>query len=1080
MAHLPVEIINDILSSLVALHPLDRAFPRQARYDCYLDLCNAALISRQWTDAARQQLFGHFTYHWRGGSAPRLLQTFEDSPHLYEHVRELTVYYTTQEEWFSEWNQSDARADLDLSISGRSTAEYSRYMNQAEKAALESAGDEEWLDNGSSARRKGSNMFWIFVSNLPNLRTLAVEDMDSPSSNETLHIRLKPVLSGLTRFSFSSEMSYWDHLTIIHYLTSVEMLYLNISEKTYIQPRPSFVAVAASAVNASLRYLRMDCLNTATIANLGLCLTNLVGLDLPYIGDDSFSKTITLLPSLKTLRYLSINPGRFSPGPLVYDQLCEALENLSITHLHLNSFLAIPQLRHLPSSIEVLDLNGAGATSKMSPSEVRAVSDWRKVYFPALQKVTLARPGTGYRAVNLSTGELHDPMPWWTSTMETAAAREATGFLLQFRNYCEGPEELPGAWFLSFSDGFLAGQGRWDEPSVTVKTAKAAAARKDALVRIPWETDTWIEAFLWRTADSYERGWSDAWEMEQAEREGREAVPDPASDPKTFENDLQHYRILESKLGNDCHTWDGFAIFDDPATMPEEFISTAYFSVALPPVLDVSLGDLSDTPLSANDTCQIVLDVMFELISKRYGRHAFKFWPPGVPLPTTSTKEIPDAVLKYRVFSWLLDVAAFYLRKAKPTHETIVSSVLLRILKPIQPMVSDNKISLVDFEKQALLSIGRETVRSKTAYSLLGKVAIPRILERPVPKDAAGFLASKTKRPLLHIVTLGFSPATFTILRELVHYLLTISSHPYSSLTPGASTMSKDQEKEWLSRPNLLRITIAESRPSCEGVALARQIHQVVEASAERARQLRDLSRSYAHPTSVRHAPPRTPLPGSSPEVERTPMPSGLIDRLKKNKASGSTGITGAYGTLGDLLQQVDHQSVPDGATKVTIDIIPDAALASTILEAGSQVVVLIGAERILPGEANVVAKIGSYVAAWTAKEVKAKVFVLATSDAIECAQKDKKPPMIMGSGKEVTGAWKEAGAAKFEGLEGFVGQVLDEGNEGVKVVCPESEIVPAKFVDAWITDAGILSAVQCCKLGKERGEAEALLYGKS
>ncbi|KAM0752999.1 hypothetical protein T439DRAFT_187351 [Meredithblackwellia eburnea MCA 4105] len=546
-------------------------------------------------------------------------------------------------------------------------------------------------------------------------------------------------------------------------------------------------------------------------------------------------------------------------------------------------------------------------------------------------------------------------------------------------------------------------------------------------------------------------------------------------DPSTYEADMLHYRTIESKLGKDCHYWEGYAVFDDPTLMNEEFVSTSYYCVALPPVFDIALGDITSAPLSASETSQIALDVLFELVSKRFARHSFRYWAPGIPPPGPNDKEIPQAVWKYRIFTYFIDVAIYHLRKAKPVHETVVSSVLLRVIKPLQALVSDGKVSLADFEKEALMSISREVSRGKMAMNTLAKAAISKILERPQPKEKDALAAWKKKRPLLHIFSIGFTPAVFNVLRELVHYLLTIASHPYSTLTLGATTMSKEQEREWLNRPDLIKLTIAESRPNCEGVALARSVLTVVEESTARAKQLRDLSRSYADPSGVRHLPKTGVLASGSPGTH-TQIPTDLMQRLKLNQKSGSSPLSGTYGTLSDLLRKADDATPPDGMSKVEIEVIPDAAIVSSLVEAGSSVVVLIGAERILPGDADVVAKLGSYAAAWTAKEQKASVLVLAPCDTIEPEFGDKKPKMTQGEAREVTDAWSMAGSCNYEGLGAFVTKVLDK--EGVKVVNQESDIVPAKFISAWITESGILNAAGCCTLGKERGEAEKKTFG--
>lgn len=174
------------------------------------------------------------------------------------------------------------------------------------------------------------------------------------------------------------------------------------------------------------------------------------------------------------------------------------------------------------------------------------------------------------------------------------------------------------------------------------------------------------------------------------------------------------------------------------------------------------------------------------------------------------------------------------------------------------------------------------------------------------------------------------------------------------------------------------------------------------------------------------------------------------MDRLKLSRTAKEAG--GTFGTLGDLLRKAEADVMPDGATKVEVEVITDAALCGVIREAGSSVIVLIGAERILPGDADIVAKLGAYTAAWTAHEVKGKVYVLATSDAIECSWKDKSPTMAAGNDKDLCDGWKDAGAASYTGLDEFIAKVLNGGEESIKVRYTESEKVPAKFISAWIS----------------------------
>lgn len=60
----------------------------------------------------------------------------------------------------------------------------------------------------------------------------------------------------------------------------------------------------------------------------------------------------------------------------------------------------------------------------------------------------------------------------------------------------------------------------------------------------------------------------------------------------------------------------------------------------------------------------------------------------------------------------------------------------------------DQKVSILGFEKAALLSISHETTQAEVDAGILEKIACARILQRP-PKEKGG------KRGLLHIVTLG-------------------------------------------------------------------------------------------------------------------------------------------------------------------------------------------------------------------------------------------------------------------------------------------------------------------------------------
>jgi hypothetical protein len=116
----------------------------------------------------------------------------------------------------------------------------------------------------------------------------------------------------------------------------------------------------------------------------------------------------------------------------------------------------------------------------------------------------------------------------------------------------------------------------------------------------------------------------------------------------------------------------------------------------------------------------------------------------------------------------------------------------------------------------------------------------------------------------------------------------------------------------WLNRPDLLKVTIAESRPNCDGVVLAKRLHDVVEMSADRAKHLREMGRSHSDPRGAGAGGGASPGGGIK-------LPQTLRERLKQGL--GRTGEDGApmgtYGTLEGLMNAVNSNTNPLGASKV-------------------------------------------------------------------------------------------------------------------------------------------------------------------
>lgn len=184
--------------------------------------------------------------------------------------------------------------------------------------------------------------------------------------------------------------------------------------------------------------------------------------------------------------------------------------------------------------------------------------------------------------------------------------------------------------------------------------------------------------------------------------------------------------------------------------------------------------------LDREDLAQLYLDITFDIVSTKIARNTFRFSPP----PAADFKSNGD-ILKYRLHSYLLNVVAYHFRTSHPLHDTAISAVILRTLAPLNTLIADSGITLDLFERDCLKSISTEVARSRMVLSDLDKIAVRELLNRG-GKD-------KTKRELLHIVTMGSNHAVYRVLKELIHYLITSDTHPYSSLNPTANTLSKEQ-----------------------------------------------------------------------------------------------------------------------------------------------------------------------------------------------------------------------------------------------------------------------------------------------
>ncbi|BGP11690.1 hypothetical protein JCM10049v2_007610 [Rhodotorula toruloides] len=584
--------------------------------------------------------------------------------------------------------------------------------------------------------------------------------------------------------------------------------------------------------------------------------------------------------------------------------------------------------------------------------------------------------------------------------------------------------------------------------------------------RIAWTPESTLQVFLWRMSESYERGL----EIAFAEAAGQEFEK-----TEQTERDQAMYLIAESRLGRWTHEWQAIGeVEKDPTRVKPEHVSTAFSSVILPHLLDEALYLLFSLPaLSTLDACDTALNAFVQLVEARVGAGAFRgSWPAHVPPPTLATLDLPDVVVKYRLMLYWRDVVAHHFGAANPAHAASLAALFLRLLLPLKGPCLSPQTSLDAFVRAAKEAAVSEAARVRLAAANIEKLGVAKILER----------AAREKRPVLRVVVAGNNPLLFGVLRELVHYVSTISAHPYASVNPHIHALTRALEVEWASQPNVLHITVAESRPLCSGAVLASRLWNVATTSRERATQLRALATSYENPY-LHH-----PL---SPGPTATQLPNGLLGRLahemgaESEKALGETGET--YGRLNRLLKQAEPRVLGQpppagiGGAKVQVEVAPDNALGAVLKAAkaekgAGQAVVLLAAEAVLPGKAgDVVAELGSWMLAEMAKKQGAKVFVIATSDTI-LPPSNPSPPLANHDPTELLAGWSGTLAAETNDLDGFARALADEGQPDLSVVTAASEVVPGGLIDGYITDKGFLSAAGCAVLGAERGDAEKQL----
>lgn len=164
-ARLPTEIVELVL---LELSPPAHAARELTRHPHGREsLLSAALVSKQWSEAARRVLYGELHLVFVRETSYRLRRTFDANPSYLDLVRYVLVEYPEENFWLLSWRESKA---------GRAAVAEARrlfptgdrkvsYLNQQGRSAARASGDSIWWT--PEGRLAGSREFWQLVGRMP-------------------------------------------------------------------------------------------------------------------------------------------------------------------------------------------------------------------------------------------------------------------------------------------------------------------------------------------------------------------------------------------------------------------------------------------------------------------------------------------------------------------------------------------------------------------------------------------------------------------------------------------------------------------------------------------------------------------------------------------------------------------------------------------------------------------------------------------------------------------------------------------------------------------------------------------------
>lgn len=529
-----------------------------------------------------------------------------------------------------------------------------------------------------------------------------------------------------------------------------------------------------------------------------------------------------------------------------------------------------------------------------------------------------------------------------------------------------------------------------------------------------WDSVTVLETFLYRVVEE------------------KEDLDSPAG------------RDLEERLGAETHLWQPTSEYEEfMATIPSDIISTAITSVYFPPNLSQALNSILADQDSRPDSLSLqALNALYSCVLSQFARGAFLYYP--IPPPPSGQKEF-ELCVKHRVWAYWTEVMAWHLSHLREDAQVSISYTLVKALYPVRAWIDDVKVTLDELERIMVNAIASEGDRARRATETLIQEGISECLHSP------NFSPPENTLEKMHIVTAGTSSVVYNVIAKLVTHVL--ARKPSLTESNSKSTVNR--------RIMDLKITIAESRPLSEGVTLAMKLSHVVETYLEyRDRGSKHARQASAAP-SVANLGPSVLDPNLQARLRQQMSDNERLLNLHRQQPPSLA--------LMELLEQMDSKKEKK-EPKVSIELITDAAVVSTIMAAGGsdvKPIVLLGADRVLPN-GDVVNKVGSAQMAWAARSCGGIVLILCRADRVH-SKGIPAPPKASSPSDQLIAGWGPS----------ISNETIDQikSSSHVTISNPTFENVDNQYISGYITELGFFGHDMMMEFSNMRSDLEKVVW---